>query len=132
MTVPAATTKLSFSFVGMKPMEVDITGRTVIDVQMESTLVGLSEVVVTAVGISRERRELGYNVQSVSTDVISSAPNADIVNSLAGRASGISVISSAGDAGASTFFTIRGAHSITGNNEPLFVVNGMPIISGVI
>lgn len=130
LTVPVTATKLNFSFVGMKPMEVEIAGRTVVDVQMESTLVGLNEVVVTAVGISRERRELGYNVQSVNADVISSAPNADVINSLAGRASGISVISSAGDAGAATYFTIRGAHSITGNNEPLFVVDGMPIISG--
>ena len=127
---PQGANTLVFSFIGMKKLEVDIQGRTKIDVVLESELVGLDEVVVTAVGISRERRELGYNVQSVSSDVIADRPNADLVNSLSGRASGIQVISSAGDAGAATYLTIRGAHSITGNNQPLFVVNGMPIISG--
>lgn len=128
--VPASATSLTFSYVGMKTQVVEINGRSVIDVKMESELVGLNEVVVTAVGISRERRELGYNVQTVNTDVISAKPNADVVNSLAGRTSGVQITSSAGDAGASTYITIRGAHSITGNNQPLFVVNGMPIISG--
>jgi TonB-linked SusC/RagA family outer membrane protein len=130
LSVPVATTKLVFSFVGMKTQEVEISGRSVIDVVLESELVGLDEVVVTAIGISREKRELGYNVQSVSNEILSSAPNADIVNSIAGRTSGVQIISAAGDAGAATYMTIRGAHSITGNNQPLFVVNGMPIISG--
>ncbi len=130
LSVPQTANALVFSFIGMKRVEVAIEGRTRIDLAMESEMVGLEEVVVTAVGISREKRELGYNVQSVSTEVISSRPNADLVNSLSGRASGIQIISSAGDAGASTYLTIRGAHSITGNNQPLFVVNGLPIISG--
>ena len=130
LTVPQSATTLIFSFIGMKTLEVPIQGRTRIDVFLESELVGLDEVVVTAVGISREKRELGYNVQSVESDVISSRPNADLVNSLSGRASGVQIISSAGDAGAATYLTIRGAHSITGNNQPLFVVNGMPIITG--
>lgn len=130
INAPENATTLVFTYVGMKPQEIEIAGRSVIDVKMESEIVGLNEVVVTAVGISREKRELGYNVQTVNTDVISSQPNADIVNSLAGRTSGVQIISSAGDAGAATYMTIRGAHSITGNNQPLFVVNGMPIISG--
>jgi TonB-linked SusC/RagA family outer membrane protein len=129
LNVPESATTLIFSYIGMKKQEVEIAGRSVINAVMESDLLGLDEVIVTAVGISRERKELGYNVQNVSTDVISNAPNADVINSLAGRASGIQIISSAGDAGASTYLTIRGAHSITGNNQPLFVVNGMPIIS---
>jgi TonB-linked SusC/RagA family outer membrane protein len=130
LAVPQTANTLVFSFIGMKKTEVEIQGRTRIDVVLASELVGLEEVVVTAVGITREKRELGYNVQTVSTDVISGRPNTDLVNSLAGRTSGVQIISSAGDAGASTYMTIRGAHSITGNNQPLFVVNGMPIISG--
>jgi TonB-linked SusC/RagA family outer membrane protein len=130
LTVPANTTTLVFSYIGMKTQEVEIAGRSVIDGIMEADVFGLDEVVVTSIGITRERRELGYNIQSVNTNVLSSAPNADVVNSLAGRTSGVQIISSAGDAGAATYMIIRGAHSITGNNEPLFVVNGMPIISG--
>lgn len=130
LSVPQGMNTLVFSFIGMKAQEVPIQGRTRIDLVMVPDLVGLEEIVVTAVGISREKRELGYNVQSVESEVLTSRPNSDIVNSLAGRASGIQVISTAGDAGAAAYLTIRGSHSITGNNEPLFVVNGMPIISG--
>jgi TonB-linked SusC/RagA family outer membrane protein len=129
ITAPANATTLVFSYIGMKSQEVEIGARTVIDGVLESDLVGLSEVVVTAVGISREKRGLGYNIQTVDNEILSSLPNADVVNSLAGRTSGVSIVSSAGDAGASAYMTIRGAHSITGNNQPLFVVNGMPIIS---
>jgi len=130
LAVPQGANTLVFSFIGMKAQEIAIQGRTRIDVVLVPDLVGLDEVVVTAVGISRDKRELGYNVQSVDSDVLTSRPNTDVINSLAGRASGIQVISTAGDAGAAAYLTIRGAHSITGNNEPLWVVNGMPIISG--
>jgi TonB-linked SusC/RagA family outer membrane protein len=130
ITVPENAATLVFSYIGMKTQEIEIAGRSVIDCVMQADILGLQEVLVTAVGISRERRELGYNVQTVTTEAISAKPNADLVNSLAGRTSGVQITSSAGDAGASTYMTIRGAHSITGNNQPLFVVNGMPIISG--
>ncbi len=123
-------TTLRYQYVGMITKDVMIGSNTQIDVVLDPDIVLMDEVVVTAIGISREKKELGYNVQSVDADVLSGKPNADVVNSLAGRTSGVSIISSAGDAGASTFITIRGAASITGNNQPLFVVNGMPIISG--
>ncbi|MFD2789393.1 TonB-dependent receptor P26 [Arenibacter antarcticus] len=90
----------------------------------------LEEVVITAIGITRSEKGLGYNVQTVGSDAISTKPNADVVNSLAGATSGVQIVNSSGEAGASTFITIRGSASITGNNQPLFVVNGMPIASG--
>ncbi|MBN2820835.1 MAG: SusC/RagA family TonB-linked outer membrane protein [Bacteroidales bacterium] len=130
ISVPDGSTALVFSFVGMEKQTIPYTGQSVIDVVMQSSSLALDEVVVTAIGISREKKELGYNVQTVNADQIASKPNADVVNSLAGRTSGVQITSSAGDAGASTYITIRGAASITGNNQPLFVVNGMPIISG--
>jgi TonB-linked SusC/RagA family outer membrane protein len=130
LSIPRNATTLIFTYIGMKRQEVAIDGRSEINAIMESDILGLDEVLVTAVGISRERRELGYNIQTVTTDVVSSRPNADVINSLSGRASGIQIISSAGDAGAATYMTIRGAHSITGDNQPLFVVNGMPYMSG--
>ncbi len=121
---------LVFSYLGMKTTEYTIAENTVIDVVLQPDAAQLEEVVVTAVGITREERELGYNVQTVSSETISNQPNADVVNSLAAQASGVQIVSSSGDAGASTFMTIRGSASITGNNQPLFVINGMPIISG--
>ncbi len=130
LSVPDGSAALVFSFIGMETQTVAFSGQTVINVVMNSTALQLDEFVVTAIGISREKKELGYNVQTVNADVIASKPNADIVNSLAGRTSGVQITSSAGDAGASTHIVIRGAASITGNNEPLFVVNGMPVMAG--
>jgi len=121
---------LSFSYLGLKSQEITIGASNTINVTMQEDAATLDEVVVTAIGISRNEKELGYNVQSVSAEAISTRPNADLVNSLSGATSGVQVVSSSGEAGSSTFITIRGSSSITGNNQPLFVVNGMPIISG--
>ncbi len=121
---------LQFSFLGMATIDKTVGVSNVIDVTMKESSESLDEVVIIAVGMSRKEKELGYNVQSVKADDINTRPNADIVNSLAGATSGVQIVSSAGDAGASTYITIRGSASITGNNQPLFIVNGMPIISG--
>lgn len=130
LQVPSSAASLVVSFVGMKTQNVALGASTTYNVVLEPDVVGIDEVVVTAVGISREKKGLGYGVQNVGQEALEGKPNADIVNSLAGRTSGVQITSSAGDAGASTFITIRGAASITGNNQPLFVVNGMPIITG--
>ncbi len=121
---------LVFSFVGLKTAEYGIGDNTVIDVILTADAAQLDEVVVTAIGISRDEKELGYNVQTVSSEEIGNKSNADVVNSLAGETSGVEIISSSGSAGAATFITIRGSASITGNNQPLFVINGMPVASG--
>lgn len=121
---------LVFSFVGLKTAEYAIGDNTVIDVILTADAAQLDEVVVTAIGISRDEKELGYNVQTVSSEEIGNKSNADVVNSLAGETSGVEIISSSGSAGAATFITIRGSASITGNNQPLFIINGMPVASG--
>lgn len=120
---------LQISYIGYATTTRTVGSSSTIDVSLIPDS-QLDEVVVTAVGITRKEKELGYNVQSVSAEAISTRPNADLVNSLSGATSGVQVISSSGEAGASTFITIRGSSSITGNNQPLFVVNGLPIISG--
>ena len=130
LKVPADAKTLIVSFVGMKTQEIEIGAQTSFTIQMEEDVLGIDEVVVTALGVSSEKKGLGYSAQTVGSEVLSNRPNADVVNSLAGRTAGVQITSSAGDAGASTYMTIRGAASITGNNQPLFVVNGMPIISG--
>ncbi len=130
LKVPTEATTLVVSFVGMKASEVEIGGQTVINVTLEGEDVGIDEVVVTALGITREQKELGYGVQTVSGDDIATSPNSDMINSLSGRTAGVEIVSSAGTAGASSFITIRGSASITGNNQPLFIVDGVPINSG--
>ena len=121
---------LVFTFVGLQTARYTVASVNRIDVTMAADAAQLDEVVVTAIGITRSEKSLGYNVQTVNAEEISSKPNADVVNSLAGETSGVEIISSSGSAGAATFMTIRGSASITGNNQPLFVINGMPIASG--
>jgi len=118
---------LIFTFVGMSPKEIVTENSTSINVVMSATEVGIDEVVITAMGISREKKSLGYSVQDIGGDELSKNKEANIVNSLSGQISGIQVTSSSGAVGASSRIVIRGATSITGNNEPLFVVDGVPI-----
>ena len=127
ITVPTSATTLVFSYIGMKSQEVAIGGRAVINPVLESDLLNLNEVVVTALGIKRESKALGYSVQSVSTDQIANSNNTNIINSLSGKVAGVNVTPSSGAAGASTFIEIRGSTSLTGNNQPLFVIDGIPI-----
>ena len=130
ISVPAGATTLVFSYIGMKTQEVVIGGRSVVNVTMESNVVGLNEVVVTALGIKRESKALGYSVQSVGNEQIANSSNTNIINSISGKVAGVSVTPSSGAAGGSTFIEIRGSTSLTGNNQPLFVVDGNPIQTG--
>ncbi|HUX95895.1 MAG TPA: SusC/RagA family TonB-linked outer membrane protein [Bacteroidales bacterium] len=129
LLVPENTTTLQFSYIGMKKLEVDISGRNLIDVVMEPDVMGLDEVVVTALGISREKKALGYAVQDVKSDVIERTGNTDLSGALQGKIAGIDIKPSSGMPGASSQVVIRGARSFTGNNTPLYVIDGMPIAS---
>jgi TonB-linked SusC/RagA family outer membrane protein len=130
ITVPDASSVLMFSFVGMLTQEVPVEGRTTINIVLESSTTELDEVVVTALGMTRTEKSLGYSVQSVETEEISKSNTSDVINSISGRTAGVQITSSSGSPGASTYMTIRGAASITGNNQPLFVIDGMPIVTG--
>ena len=89
----------------------------------------LDEVVVTAMGISREKKALGYAVQDVKSDALTRAANTDLAGALQGKVSGIDITPSSGMPGASSKITIRGSRSFTGDNTPLYVIDGMPIAS---
>jgi TonB-linked SusC/RagA family outer membrane protein len=127
ITVPSDATTLVFSYIGMKSKEVEIGGRSVIDGILESDLIGLNEVVVTALGIAKEKKALGYSVQDVKGDQLTKAKETNVINSLQGRVSGAQITSSSGAVGASSRIVIRGVSSLSGNNQPLFVVDGIPI-----
>jgi TonB-linked SusC/RagA family outer membrane protein len=129
ITVPANGTALVFSYIGMKTQEVAISGKTVVDVTLESDVVGLNEVVVTAMGISREKKALGYAVQDVKSDQLTQAASTSLGGALQGKVSGVEIAPSSGMPGASSKITIRGSRSFTGDNTPLYVVDGMPISS---
>lgn len=124
--VPDDAEFLIFQSMGMKTTEVAISGN-VVNLAMETGDIGLDEVVVTALGVSKDKKALGYSVQDVSGDDFDKAREANIVNSLSGKIAGVQVTSSSGAVGASSRIVLRGATSITGNNEPLFIVDGVPI-----
>ena len=130
IAVPGNTTTLVFSYIGMKKQEIEIAGRTTINAVMESDLLGLDEVVVTALGISREKKSLGYSVQEVGGDNISKTKESNFVNSLSGKVSGVQITQS-NTMGGSANVLIRGYKSLMSNNQALFVVDGVPIDNSI-
>jgi TonB-linked SusC/RagA family outer membrane protein len=127
LTVQEGAT-LVFSFIGFANQEVSIAGRpNTIDIRMATDTRQLSEVVVTALGIQREERSLGYAVQEISGGALDRAREVNVVNSLSGKVAGVQVTGASGNMGGSSRILIRGANSIAGNNQPLFVIDGVPI-----
>jgi TonB-linked SusC/RagA family outer membrane protein len=129
LSIPQDGTTLVFSYIGMKTQEVLIAGRSVIDPILQSDVVGLAEVVVTALGISRDKKALGYAVQDVKNEEIVRTGNTDLAGAMQGKLTGIEIKPSSGMPGASSQIVIRGARSFTGNNTPLYIVDGMPVSS---
>ena len=130
LDVPSDVNLLNFSYVGMKPQDITIDGRSVIDVVLNPDVLGIEEVVVTAMGIRKEAKALGYAVQEVSGEEIAKAKQADISKALQGKVAGVTVRQSSGMPGATSQVTIRGSTSLSGSNQPLYVVDGIPIASG--
>lgn len=129
LSVPANANTIVFSYIGMRKQEVEIGNRSIIDIVMEPEILGLDEVVVTALGVSREKKAVGYAVQDIKSDVIERTGNTDLAGAMQGKISGIDIKPSSGMPGASSQIVIRGARSFTGNNTPLYVIDGMPIAS---
>ena len=130
LQVKSSAKTLVFSFVGMQTQEIPINGRTTINVVMKASTLSLNQVVVTALGISRQKRALGYSVTKVPAAAISKTAVTDAVNALAGKVAGVRITNSSGAVGSAPFVEIRGSSSILGNNQPLYVVDGVPIASG--
>lgn len=126
LTVPDDEGTLVFTFVGMATQEVPIAGRSEINVVMTTDVEQLSEVVVTALNIPREKASLGYATQELDGETVSAAKQQNFLNSLSGKVSNVQIRRNNNFAG-STNIVIRGNKSITGNNQPLFVVDGVPV-----
>lgn len=126
VSVPESGGILVFSFIGLTTLEVDMGERTVVDVQMAQDVRQLGEVVVTAAGIERQTRVLGYSVENVGGEKVALKSEPDVLRSLQGKVPGVNIASTSGAPGSSTRITIRGAKSFFGNNQPLFVVDGIP------
>lgn len=124
--VANAKDTLRFSFIGYTTVEQVAGNSRVLNVALESAESRLNEVVVTALGISREKRSLGYAVQELKSKDIAEARESNLVNALAGKIAGVTVTNSQGNLGSSRI-VIRGETSIAGNNQPLFVIDGIPV-----
>lgn len=123
--------RLTFSFIGYAVQEVAIGNKSTVDVVLKNDVNNLSEVVVTALGIERDKRTLSYATQEVSGDRLSQKGEPNILNTLQGKIAGVQITGASGEPGASTNINIRGIQSFTGNNQPLFIVDGIPISNDV-
>jgi len=115
-----------FRLIGYTSIEVAGGG----NIALVEDVLQIDPVVVTALGVSRDRKAIGYSVQNVGGDQLNLARDANVVNNLSGRVAGVNIVGSSGNVGSSSRITIRGNSSITGNNQPLFVVNGVPVDNG--
>ncbi|MCU4156859.1 SusC/RagA family TonB-linked outer membrane protein [Carboxylicivirga sp. A043] len=129
LSVPNDATNLLYSFVGMKTQDVLIEGRTTINVVLESEAIGVDEVVVMGYTTARKSEVTGSAVK-VSGEDLANMPVADVQQALQGKVAGVSIASSSGTPGSVQNVRIRGRSSITAGNDPLYVVNGVPLNTG--
>lgn len=121
---------LVFSFVGYEAAEVPVGNRSVVDLAMDLSSESLKEVVVTALGIKREEKSLGYSVGKVDGKDLGRISNENVLNAMAGKVAGVA-INATGGTGSSVSMVIRGAKSLSNDNQPLFVIDGVPIINSL-
>jgi len=118
---------LVFSSVGYQTMEVPVNGRSIVNVDLEVDLTQLGEVVVTALGIEKDRKALGYSVGEVDGEELSQAKEVNFINNLQGKVAGVNITRPASGPGGSARVIIRGNSSISGTNQPLYVIDGVPM-----
>ena len=130
LTVPAGKNTLRVTYIGMKTANVAAKNGMVIRLVTEDN--ALDEVVVTAMGIKRQTKALGFSATAVDGDKISEARTSDVMSSLAGKVAGVQISTGASDPGASNSVIIRGFSSLASNNQPLYVVDGVPLLNNSI
>ena len=123
---------LNFSYVGMKTQGVKVGGQSVINVALEDDSEVLGEVVVTAMGQTQEKKKLNFAVQSLNSDAVTAGQSANFVNGLQGKVAGVQVSMAGGSPNSASQIVVRAISSINSgqSNEPLFVIDGMPVRGG--
>lgn len=121
---------LQFSYIGFNAQEIKVSTQDVIDIIL-TVGIELKDVVVTALGIKRDKKALGYAVQDIKGDEVSKTSPNNIVSALTGKIAGAQIVTSSGQVGASSTIKIRGNKTFTGSSQPLFVVDGTPIMNGI-
>ena len=126
VAAPANAKTLVVKYIGFKAKEVDIS-KGDFNVTLDEDVLGLDEVVVTAIGIKKEKRALGYSVQDVSGDDLNKSGNPNAFSALSGKVAGLTATTSNGSPGGAVNMRLRGAVSLFGNNQPLIVIDGIPV-----
>ena len=129
LEVPGSSTTLIFSFVGMKTVEEIIGNRTDINIVMESETIGVDEVVVTALGIQRDKKALTYSSQQITGEEMMKARDINFMNSLSGKTAGLEIKKSVSGVGGSTKTVLRGNKSLSQSSDPLYVIDGIPMVN---
>ncbi len=118
---------LIFSFIGVEPQQIKVGAQSTINVALRADTKQLNEVVVTALGAQRDKRTLGYSVANVGGDALTRSGEPNVIQGLAAKTAGVIVTSSAGTPGASSKIVLRGPSTFTGEQQPLIVVDGVPV-----
>lgn len=118
---------LTFSFIGFITQSIQVNNQSTINVKLAVKTQQLNEVVVTALGVNRQKRELGYSTEKIGGDEILQSNSANVLNAMTGKTSGVQIANPDGVDGGTTRITIRGNNNISGNNQPLIVVDGIPM-----
>ncbi|MNE36893.1 TonB-dependent Receptor Plug Domain protein [compost metagenome] len=127
ISIPSATKSIVFQYVGYVSREVTIGTGSVYNIAMDQDTRQLGEVVVTALGVNREKKSLGYSATQVASDEVNRAAPVNIMGGLQGKVAGVDISSTTGAPGGSSKVVLRGFSSISGSNQPLFVVDGVPV-----
>lgn len=125
ISIPAGS-RLTFSYIGFESQTIRFENEQQLTVRLVETATALNEIVITSLNIPREKKALGYSIQGVEGDAFQTRPT-NAISALTGKISGLQIISSGGNLGGSSRVTLRGINSITGNNQPLFVIDGVPL-----
>jgi len=129
INAPNQNAVISFSYLGYLTVERVVGTQTVINVKMQEDATQIDEVVVTALGIVKKEKSLTYSTQIVDGDELTRAKDPNMINSLAGKTAGVQITKSASGLGGSAKVVIRGNRSVAGSNQPLYVIDGIPINS---
>ena len=127
ITVPGNDAVLVFSFIGYNAQEVTVGGQASFNVKMATSATQLGEIIVTSLGIKRERKALTYSAQTVDVARLTESRELSVINSLQGKVAGLDLTRANAGVGSASRVVLRGNRSISGNNQPLYVVDGVPI-----
>ncbi|SHG35055.1 TonB-linked outer membrane protein, SusC/RagA family [Flavobacterium segetis] len=127
LNIPQSATTLIFSFIGTKTVRQNINGRSIINISLVDDINELDNVVITALGVKGERDKFASSVTSLKGNTIAKSGETGVLNGLSGKVSGVIVSRNGGDPGAGSYIQIRGQNTISGNAQPLFIIDGIPV-----